>query len=848
MYLLFIQLSFHSRSIEHESSLLQPSPFSRTPSIRPSLCHRPFRFAICGGGPAGFYSASRLLSLDDSERITIDLFERLPTPFGLSRYGVAPDHPKVKNCERKFEDIAQDGAGVTIQNLKRDYDVVILAYGASLDRSLGGLPGENDLLNVIAARQAVYWYNGYPSRDNNFVDLSQVEHVTIIGQGNVALDIARILLTHIDVLAKTDISSRALEGLAQSRVKQVDIIGRRGPLQVAFTSKELREMLALDNLSFHTDESLLLETIEHLKQPGAIESLSNSRMRKKLLELMYKASQKQSSSNDQSRLCSIKFLQSPLAFLAGTPSPDYSPKVGSVQWQLNQLVYPKSQGPIDYSTVGAQYACLPALATALQKMNNLSSHSVLPALNYLSGHLSASRFLPFKIPERFNQSNSIQDPPSKLIPKIIDKTPCFFGLKEIESKVRSVLVLTVSENEENVLLLSGPRGSVKTTMNLGHFRSLSLLSHPCLYESNGFITIKLNGFVHANDKLALKDMAYQEDLDSDNQAEQEIPWFTNYGETLKNLFEVVEPQPSFSRDEGPKSKALVIIVEEFDLFTKLDHQALLYCLLDAVQGKKRRGGLCIIGTTVVVDCLDRLEKRVESRCQSRIRYLNFPTTDKERIKLLRSVLESSIGIFSTDLFTQKWNEDVESADLARPLDDYRSLLAIFVSYKNLTPCNDCHIDAFDPCIVFLVKICSVVTPTDLVIKSLGYQSTPIDSIPFDYSKSLVQNQHGWVINENNEIIPGLYVTGWSSRGPSGVIANTMYDAFQTMDIIADDLSNQPEPSPRSSHPELINAKYAINWNQWKKIDNEERRQGRIQAKPREKILAVEEMLEIAGIS
>ncbi|MBW0509106.1 hypothetical protein O181_048821 [Austropuccinia psidii MF-1] len=321
---------------------------------------------------------------------------------------------------------------------------------------------------------------------------------------------------------------------------------------------------------------------------------------------------------------------------------------------------------------------VPALATAVQKMNDLSSDSVLPSLNYLLGHLSASRFLPFNIPERFNQSNSIQDPPSKLIPKIIDETPCLVGLEEIESKVRSVLVRTVSENEGNVLLLSGPRGSGKTTVIS---RSLSLLSHPCLYGSNGFITIKLNGFVHTNDKLALKDMARQlltslqdqekkkvigkildqdqEDLDLDNQPEQDIPRFTNYGETLKNLLEVLEPQPSFSRDQGPKSKALVIILEEFDLFAELDRQAFLYCLLDAVQGNKRRGGLCIIGTTVVVDCLDRLEKRVKSRCQSRIRYLNCPTTDEERIELLRSVLEIPIGIFSTELFTQQWNEDVE---------------------------------------------------------------------------------------------------------------------------------------------------------------------------------------------
>ncbi|MBW0497200.1 hypothetical protein O181_036915 [Austropuccinia psidii MF-1] len=104
---------------------------------------------------------------------------------------------------------------------------------------------------------------------------------------------------------------------------------------------------------------------------------------------------------------------------------------------------------------------VPALATAVQKMNNLSSHSVLPSLNYLSGHLSASHFVPFNIPELSNQSNSIQDPPSKLIPKIIEKTHCLVGLEEIESEVRLVFVCTISENKGNVLLISGPRGSGK---------------------------------------------------------------------------------------------------------------------------------------------------------------------------------------------------------------------------------------------------------------------------------------------------------------------------------------------------------------------------------------------------
>ncbi|KAG0142501.1 hypothetical protein CROQUDRAFT_135531 [Cronartium quercuum f. sp. fusiforme G11] len=340
-------------------------------SNKPSLFNRQYKFAICGGGPAGFYSASRLLSLSDSSNIRVHLFEALPTPFGLSRYGVAPDHPEVKNCEHKFEEVAQDPrfqffgntrlvgdndflrevdvseSYVSISQLRSNYDAVILAYGAGLDRDLGGIPGEKELKHVVPARSVVNWYNRYPLPTVDslepFVDLSQIEHVTILGQGNVALDIARILLSSVDSLSKTDISERALENLSRSKVKRVEIVGRRGPLQMSCTTKELRELLSLKDVSFDTDEAILSHTIELIRQPQVLDYLHNARLRRRLLELMSKAVSSKPIQDRAPRSWSFKFLQSPLAFLPD-PTAFFDPSasgqlVYSVQWEANQLIY-----------------------------------------------------------------------------------------------------------------------------------------------------------------------------------------------------------------------------------------------------------------------------------------------------------------------------------------------------------------------------------------------------------------------------------------------------------------------------------------------------------------------------
>ena len=208
----------------------------------------PLQVAIVGSGPSGFYAAEALLR--GRSGIRIDMFDRLPTPFGLVRGGVAPDHPKIKQVSLTYDKIARSpgfaffgnveiGPTLTIEQLRGAYHVVVLACGASADRRLG-IPGE-DLPGSRTATELVGWYNGHPDyRDREF-DLS-CESVAIIGQGNVAGDVARILATPVDELRRTDITERALAALAESRVREIFVIGRRGPAQVKLTPVELKEL------------------------------------------------------------------------------------------------------------------------------------------------------------------------------------------------------------------------------------------------------------------------------------------------------------------------------------------------------------------------------------------------------------------------------------------------------------------------------------------------------------------------------------------------------------------------------------------------------------------------------
>nr|CAD7604846.1 unnamed protein product [Timema genevievae] len=256
----------------------------------------------------------------------VDIYESMPVPFGLVRFGVAPDHPEVKNVINTFTKTARNpnvrfignvsiGRDVSLDELRHAYHAVLLTYGADQDRALD-IPGEN-LGNVISARRFVGWYNGLPWDRDLAVNLD-VEVAAILGQGNVALDIARILLTPIDKLRCTDITEHALVALSKSRVKRVLMIGRRGPLQVAFTIKELREMVNLP---------------ECITVMNPQEFVALARPRRRLTELLCKTALEPKVSQGIKSFCPM-FLRTPKRFL---PRPDNQEVVGGIELIVNRL-------------------------------------------------------------------------------------------------------------------------------------------------------------------------------------------------------------------------------------------------------------------------------------------------------------------------------------------------------------------------------------------------------------------------------------------------------------------------------------------------------------------------------
>jgi ferredoxin--NADP+ reductase len=209
----------------------------------------PLRVAVVGSGPAAFFTAESLLSQGNLV-VSVDMFERLPAPYGLVRFGVAPDHQKIKSVTRSFEKIARRpgfrffgnvdvGTRVTLDDLRPHYHAICFATGAQTDRRLG-IPGE-DLARSHPATEFVAWYNGHPDfRDRTF-DLSH-PRAAVIGVGNVAVDVARILCRTAEELAATDIAPYAEAALASSGIREVYLLGRRGPVQAAFTNAEVREL------------------------------------------------------------------------------------------------------------------------------------------------------------------------------------------------------------------------------------------------------------------------------------------------------------------------------------------------------------------------------------------------------------------------------------------------------------------------------------------------------------------------------------------------------------------------------------------------------------------------------
>jgi len=223
----------------------------------------PCRVAVVGSGPSGFYAAEALFAAGIP--IQVDMYDSLPAPFGLVRYGVAPDHPKIKNIIARYEKTAahpafaffgnvEVGRHIAAEEMRRYYDAVVFANGAQTDRRLG-IPGE-DLAGSYTATEFVAWYNGHPDYRDRVFDLSH-ECAVVIGQGNVAVDVARILAKTVDELKDTDIAAHALDALAESKVREVRMVGRRGPVQAAFTPPELKELGELADCDTLVDASEL---------------------------------------------------------------------------------------------------------------------------------------------------------------------------------------------------------------------------------------------------------------------------------------------------------------------------------------------------------------------------------------------------------------------------------------------------------------------------------------------------------------------------------------------------------------------------------------------------------------
>ena len=217
--------------------------------------NRTWRVAIVGSGPAAFYTAEALFK-SGVEGVSVDLFDRLPVPFGLVRGGVAPDHQKIKGVVKIYDKIAANqgfrffgnvclGRDIQVEDLNAHYHQIVYAFGCESDSKLN-VEGE-DLAGVYAATDFVGWYNGHPDHRHHQFDLHNAKRVALVGNGNVAMDVARILLASPDELAKTDIAEHSLETLRKSTVEEVVLLGRRGPAQAAFSPKEIAEIAALPN-------------------------------------------------------------------------------------------------------------------------------------------------------------------------------------------------------------------------------------------------------------------------------------------------------------------------------------------------------------------------------------------------------------------------------------------------------------------------------------------------------------------------------------------------------------------------------------------------------------------------
>ena len=289
----------------------------------------PFRVAVVGSGPAGFYAAGQLLAAELA--VEVDLFERLPTPWGLVRLGVAPDHPKIKTVSKAFEKIAarpgfrflgnvEVGRDISSAELAELYDAVVYTVGAQTDRRLG-IPGE-DLPGSLPATALVAWYNGHPDFADLAVDLSG-ERAVVIGAGNVAIDVARMLVLTGDELRATDTADAAIEAIAGAGLREVVLLARRGPAQAAFTTPEVIELQELAGADAIVDPAeLVLDAASAAAVPGDTNAERNLEALAKIAALPL---------TGKPRKLRVRFCVSPVAILGRD-------RVEAIEIEHNRLV------------------------------------------------------------------------------------------------------------------------------------------------------------------------------------------------------------------------------------------------------------------------------------------------------------------------------------------------------------------------------------------------------------------------------------------------------------------------------------------------------------------------------
>jgi ferredoxin--NADP+ reductase len=291
-----------------------------------------YKIAIVGAGPAGYFTAQAFQKAQNEElTFSIDMIERLPTPWGLVRSGVAPDHPKIKTVSKVFEKIAKEddfrlfanvelGKDVLLKDLREAYDAVVLATGSSTGRKLG-IKGE-DLPNCLSAADFVPWYNAHPDFTDVAVDLD-TDTAVVIGAGNVAMDVARMLALDPTELDPTDIAEHALKVFKASKIRKVIICGRRGPEHAAFTAPELRDLPKLEHTDVYIDQAQINEANLRIEQMGEVEKdLKNN------LEVMRLIAEH--SKKGVERKLEIKFLAAPIEIKG-------SNKVEEVVFVLNEV-------------------------------------------------------------------------------------------------------------------------------------------------------------------------------------------------------------------------------------------------------------------------------------------------------------------------------------------------------------------------------------------------------------------------------------------------------------------------------------------------------------------------------